>query len=59
VKEFLHLCTENCISWIYGLFFENVHDTPPNSKIICGQNVGTKVVFGIIIFFEKKAMLKI
>ena len=34
-------------------------DTPPNSEIICGQNVGTKVVCGIIFFFEKKAMLKI
>ena len=33
--------------------------TPPNSEIICGQNVGTKVVCGIILFFEKKAMLKI
>ncbi len=33
--------------------------TPPNSEIICGQNVDTKVVCGIIFFFEKKAMLKI
>ena len=33
--------------------------TPPNSEIICDQNVGTKVVCGIIFFFEKKAMLKI
>ena len=33
--------------------------TPPNSEIICGQNVGTKVVCGIIFFFEKKSMLKI
>ena len=33
--------------------------TPPNSEIIWGQNVGTKVVCGIIFFFEKKAMLKI
>ena len=33
--------------------------TPPNSEIICVQNVGTKVVCGIIFFFEKKAMLKI
>ena len=33
--------------------------TPPKSEIICGQNVGTKVVCGIIFFFEKKAMLKI
>ena len=24
--------------------------TPPNSEIICGQNVGTKVVCGMIIF---------
>ena len=33
--------------------------TPPNSEIICGQNVSTKVVCGINFFFEKKAMLKI
>ena len=33
--------------------------TPPNSEIICGQNVGTKVVCGIIFFFEKRAILKI
>ena len=33
--------------------------TFPNSEIICGQNVGTKVVCGMILFFEKKAMLKI
>ena len=33
--------------------------TPSNSEIICGQNVGTKVVCGIIFFFEKKDMLKI
>ena len=33
--------------------------TPPNSEIICGQNVGTKVVCGMILFFEKKAMLKV
>ena len=33
--------------------------TPPNSEIICGRNVGTKMVRGMILFFEKKAMLKI
>ena len=47
---------------IHEMFFEkNIHDwtTPPNSEIICGQNVGTKVVCGIIFFFEKKGMLKI
>ena len=33
--------------------------TPPNSEIICGQNVSTKVACGIIFFLEKKAMLKI
>ena len=33
--------------------------TPPNSEIICGRNVSTKVVCGIILFFEKRAMLKI
>ena len=36
-----------------------VYFTPPNSEIICGQNVGTKVVCVMILFFEKKAMLKI
>ena len=36
-----------------------VGNTPSNSEIICGQNVGTKVVCGIIFFFDKKAMLKI
>ena len=35
------------------------HSTPPNSEIICGQNMGTKVVCGMILFFKKKAMLKI
>ena len=33
--------------------------TPTNSEIICGRNVSTKVVCGIILFFKKKAMLKI
>ena len=42
--------------------FENLSlsdTTPPNSEMICGQNVSTKGVCGIIFFFEKKAMLKI
>ena len=49
----------------YLLYGENLHvrvsstkATPPNSEIICGQNVGTKVVCGMILFFEKKTMLK-
>ena len=33
--------------------------TTTNSEIICGQNVGTKVVCGMIPVFKKKAMLKI
>ena len=33
--------------------------TPPNSEIICSQNVSTKVVCGIILFFKRKAMPKI
>jgi hypothetical protein len=33
--------------------------TPPNSEIICGQNVGTKVVCGMLLLFLNKAMLKI
>ena len=33
--------------------------TLSNSEIICGQNVGTKVVCGMILFLGKKAMLKI
>jgi hypothetical protein len=32
-----------------------VPNTPPNSEIICGQNVGTKVVCGIIFFFLKES----
>ena len=31
--------------------------TPSKSEIICGQNVGTKVVCGMILFFEKKAII--
>ena len=30
VKEFLHLCSENCISWIFGLCFENGHEWKPH-----------------------------
>ena len=30
VKEFLHLCSENHISWIYGPFFENAHKWKPH-----------------------------
>ena len=41
------------------LYYISKPITPPNSEIICGQNVGTKVVCGMILFFEKKAMLKI
>ena len=33
------------------LFYEFV-PTPPNSEIICGQNVGTKVVCGVILYFS-------
>ena len=29
-KEFLHLCSENSISWICGLFFENSHKWKPH-----------------------------
>ena len=50
-----------CI-WLLFLnivWFSRFCSTPPNSEIICGQNVGTKVVCGMILFFEKKAMLKI
>ena len=41
------------------LLTNNIISTPSNSEIICGQNVSTKVVCGIIFFFEKKPMLKI
>ena len=51
------------IEAIHNVFYDKIlvlcPITPPNSKIICGQNVGTKVVCGMILFFEKKAMLKI
>ena len=42
-------------------FFDTspLHHTSPNSEIICGQNVGTKVVCGMILFFERKATLSI
>ena len=26
MKDFFYLCSENCISWIFGLFFENAHE---------------------------------
>ena len=42
-----------------GVIPGGTRGTPPKSEIICGQNVGTKVVCGKIPFFEKKAMLKI
>ena len=50
LKFCLNSCLNSCLDLCY---------TPPNSEIICGQNVGTKVVFGMILFFEKKTMLKI
>ena len=37
----------------------NINVTPSNSEIICGQNDGTKVVCGMILFSIKKTMLKI
>ena len=42
-----------------GLISKGILHTPPNSEIICGQNVSTKVVCGIFLFFKKKTMLKI
>ena len=30
MKEFLHLCSENCISWIFGHFFKNAHKWKPH-----------------------------
>ena len=52
------------VSALFSISLEHLGEgsnppTPPNSEIICGQNVGTKVVCGINFFFEKKAMLKI
>ena len=41
VKEFLHLCSENRISWIFRLFFENAHEwkthhwNPPEPRTRC------------------------
>ena len=64
VEKFLALDQED--SWRGLSFSQNWagislsnFNTPSNSKIICAQNVGTKVVFGMILFSEKKAMLKI
>ena len=34
VKEFLHLSSENCMSWIFGLLFENA---VYNEKTICAK----------------------
>ena len=50
--------------WAHGLLNTLAYGyqsncTPPNSEIICGRNVNTKVVCGMILFFKKKAMLKI
>ena len=68
----LHMVSNHILSWRKKFFFfigqyiqqyNSLSDiwlyTPPNSEIICGQNVGTKVVCGMILYFEKKAMLNI
>ena len=47
------------LSGVVAREFDLEGNTPSNSEIICGQNVSTKVVCGIFLFFEKKAMLKI
>ena len=31
VKDFLQICSKNCISLIFGLFFENVHKWKPHN----------------------------
>ena len=48
-----------CEQKIREIMDEVAPSTPPNSEIICGQNVGKKMVCGMILFFEKKAMVKI
>ena len=55
----IHHLWNPIISEFMGKTFQAAHKTPPNSDIICGQNVGTKVVCGMIFFFKRKAMLKI
>ena len=45
--------------WDSSLKKMSTVSTPSNSEIICGQNVGKKVVCGMILFSKKKAMLKI
>ena len=37
-----------------SLTWVSIEYTPPNSEIICGQNVGTKVVCGMILFLKRK-----
>ena len=56
------LATKTAFTCLYRYFFEKVLMvfltplvyTPPNSEIVCAQNVGTKVVCGIIFFLMKR-----
>ena len=46
---------ENLLSLPSGYQRDLQLTKPPNSEIICGQNVGTKVVCGMILFFLKES----
>ena len=64
IKKLLRFIALVLVYFLYRVTYAKTESctrllTPPNSEIICGQKVGTKVVCGIIFFFEKKAMLKI
>ena len=60
IPSIMHTTVAACTQpkWPNQVVFIVVNLTPPNSEIICGQNVGAKVVCGIIFFFEKKALLQ-
>ena len=55
MKEFLHLCSENCMSWTFGLFFINVHKwkprhwTPqePRTRRMCKSHIQRSLFFPI------------
>ena len=44
---------------IFCSYYVQLYTHHLTQKIICGQNVGTKVVCGMLLFIEKEAMLKI
>ena len=59
MKEFLHLCSENCISWIINLFFENMHIWKPHHwnlqepRTCCNDITISQAVIFIFLFWTK------